>query len=523
MRACSLRLTNVYGPRQLIRHNRQGFIGWFIRLAVEDREIQIYGDGSQLRDFVYVDDAADAFLRAGASDACNGEVFNVGGDDADQPSRPGARCSIDVAGSGRVRLRRVAGGEEGDRHRQLLRRLARSSSGRRAGRRACRSREGLRAHGRVLPRASRPVRRARRHATRSRRERAPHPVHVARRPARTPARCDAAIERVIDRGWFVLGPEVEAFEAEFAAACGAAHAVGVGTGTDALALIFAALGIGPGDEVITTPLSAAYTALAIMMAGARPVFADIDPDRLTLDPRAVEAAVTPRTAAILPVHLYGQPADMAALVDDRAPARPRDRRGLLPGAPRHVPADGPSGTFGVAGAFSFYPTKNLGALGDGGAVMTNDAALAERLKRLRNGGQTDRYHHLEPGVNSRLDEMQAAVLRARLPLLPAWTARRRALAAALPRGACRRAGRRAAGTATRATCITCFRSGRRSATALQAHLAAAGIETLIHYPVPIPRQPALAAERPADCPVADRVCARNPARCRCIRRCPRLK
>ena len=251
---------------------------------------------------------------------------------------------------------------------------------------------------------------------------------------------EAAIRRVIDRGWFVLGPEVEAFEAEFAAACGAPHAVGVNTGTDALMLSLRALDIGPGDEVITTPLTAAYTALAIRMAGATPVFADIDPIRYTLAPRAVEAAITPRTRAIMPVHLYGQAADMTALETIAS------RHGLAiveDCAQAHLAtSDGrPVGTIGTAGAFSFYPTKNLGALGDGGAIVTRDAALAARLRRLRNGGQSDRYHHVESGVNSRLDEMQAAILRARLPRLPAWTARRRQLAARYRSGAAGRAGR----------------------------------------------------------------------------------
>ena len=238
----------------------------------------------------------------------------------------------------------------------------------------------------------------------------------------------SAIDRVIERGWFVLGPEVEAFEREFAAASGADHAVGVGTGTDALALILRALGISGGDEVITTPLSAAYSALAIMMAGARPVFADIDPARLTIDPERIADAIGPRTRAILPVHLYGQPADMAAI----AAVAARHHLAIVEDccqAHLATSAGRPVGSFGAAGAFSFYPTKNLGALGDGGAIVTNDRALADRLRRLRNGGQTDRYHHQEPGMNSRLDELQAAILRARLPFLQAWTARRRALAA----------------------------------------------------------------------------------------------
>ncbi len=315
---------------------------------------------------------------------------------------------------------------------------------------------------------------------------------------------DGAIRRVVARGWFVLGPEVEAFEAEFAALTGSAYSVGVGNGTDALALTFRALGIGPGDEVITTPLSAAYTALAIMMAGAQPVFADVDDDRLTLDPSAVTAAVTPRTAAILPVHLYGQPAAMAPLVEI---ASRHDLAIVEDCCQAHLATcdDRPVGSYGIAAAYSFYPTKNLGALGDGGAITTSDRGLADRLKRLRNGGQSGRYQHVERGVNSRLDEIQAAVLRARLAFLPRWTARRRALAA--------RYRRALAGTAMtvppeldRGHVYHLFpvRAPRREV--LRARLAEVGIETLVHYPVPIPRQPALAAAHPAECPIADRVC-----------------
>jgi len=316
----------------------------------------------------------------------------------------------------------------------------------------------------------------------------------------------AAIERVVASGWYVLGPEVEAFESEFAQAMGAAHAVGVGTGTDAIALILRALGIGSGDEVITTPLSAAYSALAIMMAGARPVFADIDPARLTIDPDKVTRAIGPRTRAILPVHLYGQPADMTAL------ARIAAQHSLAiveDCCQAHLAtADGrPVGTIGVAGAFSFYPTKNLGALGDGGAVVTNDAALAARIKRLRNGGQSDRYHHEEAGVNSRLDEIQAAILRARLPRLGAWTGRRRGLAARYRRLLTNTPGvdvpaERDPGHVYHLFVVRVEGARER----LQTSLASGGIETLIHYPVPIPRQPAFAGIQPADCPVAARAC-----------------
>ncbi|MGC4085711.1 MAG: DegT/DnrJ/EryC1/StrS family aminotransferase [Vicinamibacterales bacterium] len=313
-----------------------------------------------------------------------------------------------------------------------------------------------------------------------------------------------AIERVVSSGWYILGPEVAAFEAEFAAAAGAKHAIGVGNGTDALALILRGLGIGPGDEVITTPLSAAYTALAILMVGARPVFADIDPRRLTIAPDAVSAAITSRTKAIMPVHLYGQAAEMTALgaiasrhglalVEDACQAHLATERGR------------PVGTIGVAGAFSFYPTKNLGALGDGGAIVTNDDALAASLRRLRNGGQTDRYHHLDAGINSRLDEMQAAILRARLPYLREWTAKRRALAA-LYRTALRDAPVRAVPEFDPGHVYHLFVVRTTARDRLQAHLAASGIETFVHYPVPIPRQPALTAQAPTDCPESNRAC-----------------
>ncbi len=313
-----------------------------------------------------------------------------------------------------------------------------------------------------------------------------------------------AIDRVVSRGWFVLGPEVEAFETEFAAASGARYAIGVGTGTDAIALILRALGIGPGDEVITTPLSAAYTALAVMMTGARPVFADIDPSRLTLDPQQVSAAIGPRTRAILPVHLYGQAADMAALA---SLAARHDLPIVEDCCQAHLGTAGgrPVGTIGVAGAFSFYPTKNLGALGDGGAVITGDAGLADRIRRLRNGGQVDRYRHDEFGVNSRLDEMQAAVMRARLPRLAAWTARRRALAG-IYRGALAGSPIDVPREHDAGHVYHLFVVRARDREPLRTHLGAAGIETLVHYPIPIPRQRAMADLDPHDCPEAARAC-----------------
>ncbi len=326
-------------------------------------------------------------------------------------------------------------------------------------------------------------------------------------PKEDAAAVAAAIARVVASGWYVLGPEVESFEAEFAAAQGARHAVGVGNGTDALALILRGLGVGPGDEVITSPLSAAFSALAIMMAGARPIFADIDPRRLTIDPGQIVQAITPKTRAIMPVHLYGQPADMGAIeriAADHKLAIVEDccQAHLATAAGR------PVGTIGAAGAFSFYPTKNLGALGDGGMVVTNDGGLADRIRRLRNGGQASRYQHQEPGVNSRLDELQAAILRARLPLLAGWTAKRRALAATYR---ARLAGAGIPGVHIptehdpgHVYHLFVVQTGRRAA--LQAHLSARGIETLIHYPVAITRQPALTLMNPAHCPRAIAAC-----------------
>jgi dTDP-4-amino-4,6-dideoxygalactose transaminase len=320
------------------------------------------------------------------------------------------------------------------------------------------------------------------------------------------AAIDAAVARVLDRGWFILGPELERFEAAFAAAVGARHAVGVGNGTDALAIALRAVGVAAGDEVITAPLSAAYTALAIMMVGARPVFADIDRVRLTIDPRAVAAAVTPRTVAIMPVHLYGQAADMEELTAVAA------RHGLAiveDCCQAHLATCGsrPVGSFGIAAAYSFYPTKNLGALGDGGAVTTNDDRVAERARRLRNGGQSHRYHHAEFGVNSRLDEIQAAVLFERLQTLEDATSRRRALAA---RYRARLAGADAVVPPEQDAghVYHLFPILADDRDVLQQHLKESGVETLVHYPVPIPRQPALAGARPDACPVADEVCDR---------------
>jgi dTDP-3-amino-3,4,6-trideoxy-alpha-D-glucose transaminase len=310
-----------------------------------------------------------------------------------------------------------------------------------------------------------------------------------------------AIARVLARGRYVLGPEVEAFESEFAAASGAAFAAGTGNGTDAIALLLRAADVGPGDEVIVPAITAAYTALAVIATGASPVIVDVDDDTLTMDPEACARAVTARTRALVPVHLYGQAADMAALtavaarhnlviVEDCCQAHLATCSGT------------PVGTFGLGGAFSFYPTKNLGALGDGGAAVTNDRGVAERVRRLRNGGQSSRYLHVEAGINSRLDEMQAAILRARLPLLDGWTRRRRAIASEYRRSLQQRFRPVVERDSGHVYHLFPVRVSRRDE--LHATLAAAGVETLIHYPVPLNQQPAFTACQAQECPVASR-------------------
>jgi dTDP-4-amino-4,6-dideoxygalactose transaminase len=304
---------------------------------------------------------------------------------------------------------------------------------------------------------------------------------------------DAAVREVLESGWYILGRQLEAFETEFAAYCGVAHAVGVGSGTDALHLALMACDVGPGDEVITTPTSAMATVSAIQMAGATPVFVDVDPATLTLDPDAAAAAITPRTRALLPVHLYGHPAAIGplaalgerhglALIEDCAQAHGARFEGRL------------VGTFGVAGCFSFYPTKNLGALGDAGAIVTRDAALAERMRMLRNYGEQPgkRYHHVIPGVNSRLDEMQAAILRVKLRHLDDWNEQRRAIAAGYSAGIRNAAVRPPTEQPwARQVChLFVVRSPYRDA--LRDHLARHEVGTQIHYPVPLHLQAAVA-------------------------------
>jgi dTDP-4-amino-4,6-dideoxygalactose transaminase len=317
---------------------------------------------------------------------------------------------------------------------------------------------------------------------------------------------DAAIAGVVQRGWYVLGPEVEAFEAEFAAYCGAQYAVGVGSGTEALHLALWASELKAGDEVITVAHTAVPTINAISLTGARPVFADVDPTTYTMDADSAAAAVTSHTRALLPVHLYGHPADMGPLrdlaqtyrlwlIEDAAQAHGAEYRGER------------TGQLGHLAAFSFYPTKNLGAYGDGGMVVTDDPALAERLRLLRNYGQTDRYHHQIEGLNSRLDEIQAAILRVKLRYLESWTAARRERAA---RYAAAMPHVRTPGQATWARHVYhLYAAHVPQRDAVQEALLAAGIGTLVHYPVPAHLQPAYAylGVAPGSLPVTERLAA----------------
>lgn len=250
----------------------------------------------------------------------------------------------------------------------------------------------------------------------------------ARRIARFRSEIDAAIDRVVSGPHYILGPAVEDFEASFAAYVGVEHCIGVASGTDALALALRSLGIGPGDEVITVALTFCGTAQAILHCGAEPRFVDVDPVTRCIDPRSIEAAITPKTAAIIPVHLFGQPADMPRLMEIA------DRHGLAvveDCAQAHgASIDGRKvGSYGHASAFSFYPTKNLGCIGDGGAVVTNDSGLAARLSSLRHyGWEGEGRISRALGFNSRLDEIQAAILSVMLSHLDEGNAERRSLA-----------------------------------------------------------------------------------------------
>lgn len=305
------------------------------------------------------------------------------------------------------------------------------------------------------------------------------------------AEIDDAVAGVLNRSDYVLGKKVADFEGAFANYCEAAHAVGVDSGFSALELILRAYDIGPGDEVITAANTFIATALAISNCGARPVLVDMEPDSYNLDPTKVEAAITPATKAILPVHLYGQPADMDPIL---AIARRHGLRVVEDACQSHGARykGRRTGSLGDAAAFSFYPSKNLGAYGDGGMVVTSDADIAERVRLLRNLGQTVKYHHTIKGFNHRLDTLQAAVLCAKLPHLDEANAARRQAAAQYRRelGDLPVVAPVEESWAEHVYHLYVIQVEERDA--LQAHLSAAGVATGIHYPIPIHVQPAYA-------------------------------
>ena len=323
-------------------------------------------------------------------------------------------------------------------------------------------------------------------------------LHALHRPLEDELRSAAA--RVLASGRYILGPEVAAFERELAAAMGVADAVGVSSGTDALQALLLGLGIGSGDEVITTPYSFIATAEAIVRVGARPVFADVEPETLNLDPRAAAQRFGARTKAVLAVHLFGRPAPLGPLGDACA----RAGMALLEDAAQAIGAAGVGS--GRAATLSFFPAKNLGGFGDGGAVVTNDGALAEAIRQVRNHGASEKTRHDRLGGNFRLDELQAALLRVKLPHLPRWTSERRRLAALYRE---RLAGLPVAlpppdeGAVWNQFVIR-VPADRRAA--LRRHLDARGIDSAVYYPIPLHLQPALAflGHRPGDFPHAER-------------------
>jgi len=319
----------------------------------------------------------------------------------------------------------------------------------------------------------------------------------------------SAFAEVCESAFFAQGPPTKAFEQEFAAYCGVSHCVSLNSGTSALHLALRCLDIGPGDEVITTPFTFIATAWAISYVGATPVFVDIDPVRRTLDPSKLEAAVTPRTRAIVPVHIFGSPADMdpinavakkhnLSVVEDAAQAHGARYKG------KRV------GQFSAMSCFSFYPTKNLGAYGEGGALLTNDEKLAARARSLREHAQSARYVHEEIGFNYRMDSLQAALLRVKLKRLDAWNAARAAHA--------RRYGERLAGTSYGLPSVPgdsesvwhCYVIECDNRDRIRAALTNAGIDTAINYPLPLHLQPVYRSlgYHQGDLPVAERLCER---------------
>jgi dTDP-3-amino-3,4,6-trideoxy-alpha-D-glucose transaminase len=312
---------------------------------------------------------------------------------------------------------------------------------------------------------------------------------------------DRAIRQVLSDGRYILGPAVQAFEDEFARHCGAAKGIGVGSGTEALAIGLRAIGVRPGDEVLVPALTAAATAMAVAAIGARPVFVDVSLDDFNIIPEQCLQRKTSRSRAVIPVHLYGMPARLKEISKVGLP--------ILEDAAQAHGSDaswGRCGSFGRAGAFSFYPTKNLGTYGDGGMLVTSDIAIAEKSRLLRNYGQRENYSSEILGENSRLDEIHAAILQVHIRTLDEWNRRRRAIAARyreafreLPLGMQAETGK---------SNYHLFVVTSPERDKFRTHLAECDVPTQIHYPVPLHRQTAFAEFGPARCPNTDQLCSR---------------
>jgi dTDP-4-amino-4,6-dideoxygalactose transaminase len=315
---------------------------------------------------------------------------------------------------------------------------------------------------------------------------------------------DSVIARVLSSGRYILGPTVEAFEEEFARYCRVASGIGVASGTDAIRIALAAVGVRPGDEVLVPAVSAPATAMAVTQLHAIPVFVDIDPNDFTMSPEDALEKRSSRTRAAVPVHLYGMPARLKELSALRVP--------LIEDAAQAHGSDaswGRCGSFGAAGAFSFYPTKNLGGYGDGGMIVTSNNEIARQARSIRNYGQRENYSSEIPGDNSRLDELQAAILRVKLKQLDSWNSRRRNIAAMYREGLSGLPIRMQKETGRSNYHLFVIVTPHRDA--LQAHLAANDIPTAIHYPIPLHRQKAFAEMRTARsgrCLHAEEFCTR---------------
>ena len=334
---------------------------------------------------------------------------------------------------------------------------------------------------------------------------------------------DAAVQRVIENSQFILGPEVEAFEKEMASYCGTSYAIGVASGTEALQLALLACGIGPGDEVITTPFTFIATAEAITQCGAAPVFVDIDPVTYNIDPGLIEAKITPGTRCILPVHLYGHPADMDTImelakkhnlkvIEDCAQALGASYTSPVIARSPQATKQSRVGSLGDAGCLSFFPSKVLGAYGDGGMVVTSDASVAEKLKMLRNHGARQKYYHLVPGFNSRLDGLQAAILRVKLKYLDKWIEQRREKAALYAKHLGKIAGVSVPPEAPgNYHCYNYYTirltNPKINREAIQKGLSARGVSSMVYYPVSLHLQDVYAAQggrKLGDFPVSEK-------------------